>query len=190
MPNAADRSAITPIASGNPSPLFDGPPQRTRSPTTNATTLRNIPDYVLAAGHADCGQQTLLLITLLRLNGIPARWQSGWVFSDGDYDNMHDWGWFYLAPYGWMPMDVTFGQLKSDDPKVARFYFGSLDQYRIAFNDAIGTDFVPRKRHVRSEIVDSQRGEVEWDGGNIYFDQWNYEFRWHLLPRRGSARDG
>lgn len=154
------------------------------------STLRNIPDYVLAAGHADCGQQTLLLITLLRLNGIPARWQSGWVYSDGDYDNMHDWGWFYLAPYGWMPMDVTFGKLKSDDPQVARFYFGSLDQYRIAFNDAIGTDFVPRKRFPRSETVDSQRGEVEWDGGNIYFDQWNYEFRWHLLPRRGSARDG
>ena len=41
------------------------------------------------------------------LNGIPARWQSGWIFSDGDYNNMHDWGWLYLAPYGWVPMDVT-----------------------------------------------------------------------------------
>ena len=44
------------------------------------STITNISDYALHAGHADCGQQTLLLITLLRLNGIPARWQSGWVY--------------------------------------------------------------------------------------------------------------
>jgi transglutaminase-like putative cysteine protease len=154
------------------------------------STLRNIPDYVLASGHGDCGQQTLLLVTLLRLNGVPARWQSGWVFSDGEYDTMHDWGWLYLAPYGWVPMDVTFGKLASDDADIARFYLGSLDAYRIAFNDAIATDFVPKKRWPRSETVDSQRGEVEWDGGNLYFDQWDYAFRWRLLPRRGSARDG
>src|SRR5262249_33755007 len=36
------------------------------------STITNISDYALHAGHADCGQQTLLLMTLLRLNGIPA----------------------------------------------------------------------------------------------------------------------
>jgi hypothetical protein len=55
------------------------------------STIPNISEYALKAGHADCGQQTLLLMTLLRLNGIPARWQSGMVYSDGDYDNLHDW---------------------------------------------------------------------------------------------------
>ncbi len=35
------------------------------------STISNISDYTLHAGHADCGQQTLLLMTLLRLNGIP-----------------------------------------------------------------------------------------------------------------------
>jgi hypothetical protein len=25
--------------------------------------------------------------------------------------------------------------------------------------------------------VDSQRGEVEWRGGNLYFDQWDYSFK-------------
>ena len=83
------------------------------------STIRNISDYALHAGHADCGQQTLLLMTLLRLNGIPARWQSGMVFSDGDYDNLHDWGWLYLAPYGWVPMDVTFGKLDAGDPQTS-----------------------------------------------------------------------
>ncbi|HEY1140841.1 MAG TPA: transglutaminase-like domain-containing protein, partial [Lysobacter sp.] len=116
------------------------------------STITNISDYALHAGHADCGQQTLLLMTLLRLNGIPARWQSGMVFSDGDYDNLHDWGWLYLAPYGWVPMDVTTGQFKdAKDPGVEWFYLGGLDAYRLAFNDDYGTQFVPPKQHFRSE---------------------------------------
>ena len=153
------------------------------------STLSNISDYALHAGHADCGQQTLLLMALLRLNGIPARWQSGWVYSDDavGYDNMHDWGWLYLAPYGWVPMDVTTGQLASDDPALRWFYLGGLDAYRIAFNDGISQDFVPAKRHFRSETVDSQRGEVEWRGGNLYFDQWDYRFEWQMLPTGNDA---
>ncbi len=107
------------------------------------STISNISDYALQAGHADCGQQTLLLMTLLRLNGIPARWQSGLVFSDGDYDNMHDWGWLYLAPYGWVPMDVTTGRLNSGDPALDAFYLGGLDAYRIAFNDDYSQPLVP-----------------------------------------------
>jgi transglutaminase-like putative cysteine protease len=147
------------------------------------STITNISDYALHAGHADCGQQTLLLMTLLRLNGIPARWQSGWIYSDGDYDNMHDWGWLYLAPYGWVPMDVTFGRLQSGDAQLDEFYLGGLDAYRIAFNDDYSQPFQPAKQHFRSETVDSQRGEVEWRGGNLYFDKWDYEFKAHVLDQ-------
>jgi transglutaminase-like putative cysteine protease len=154
------------------------------------STLSNISDYALHAGHADCGQQTLLLMALLRLNGIPARWQSGWTYSDpsAGYDNMHDWGWLYLAPYGWVPMDVTTGQLKSEDPALRWFYLGGLDAYRIAFNDDYSRELVPAKRHFRSETVDSQRGEAEWRGGNLYFDQWDYKFEWTMLPSKSSGR--
>ncbi|MFL6593351.1 MAG: transglutaminase-like domain-containing protein [Luteimonas sp.] len=146
------------------------------------STISNIGDYALHAGHADCGQQTLLLITLLRLNGIPARWQSGMVYSEGEYDNLHDWGWLYLAPYGWVPMDVTFGVLDDPDPRIANFYLGGLDAYRIAFNDDYSRELVPAKRFDRSETVDLQRGEAEWGGGNLYFDQWDYAFKAQVLP--------
>ena len=146
------------------------------------STLSNIGDYALHAGHADCGQQTLLLMTLLRMNGIPARWQSGWEFFGDSYDSMHDWGWMYLAPYGWVPMDVTRGLFDTPDASLRWFYFGSLDAYRIAFNDDYARDFDPPRQHPRSETVDSQRGEVEWNGGNLYFDQWDYNFAWELLP--------
>lgn len=148
------------------------------------STISNISDYTLHAGHGDCGEQTLLLMTLLRLNGIPTRWQSGWIFSDGDYNNIHDWGQLYLEPYGWVPMDVTFGQLHpgpGDDPALQWFYLGGLDAYRIAFNDDYSQPFVPPKTFVRSETVDSQRGEVEWRGGNLYFDQWDYDFAWKIV---------
>lgn len=146
------------------------------------STISNIGQHALDQGHADCGQQTLLLITLLRMNGIPARWQSGWIFSDAGYDNMHDWGWLYLAPYGWVPMDVTFGRLPGATPGLAGFYLGGFDAYRIAFNDDWSRPLVPAKRHVRSETVDLQRGEAEWAGGNLYFDQWDYDFAWQMLP--------
>jgi transglutaminase-like putative cysteine protease len=155
------------------------------------STISDISDYALHAGHGDCGQQTLLLITLLRMNGIPARWQSGMIFSEGDYSNIHDWGQVYLPPYGWVPMDVTTGRLQTapgDDPSLAWFYLGGLDSLRIAFNSDFGQTFDPPKQHFRSDNVDSQRGEVEWKGGNLYFNQWDYDFKWQILPTtRDSA---
>ena len=143
------------------------------------STLYNISNHALHSKHADCGEKAILLISLLRLNGIPAKWQSGWQLSpNGEFDSMHDWGKFYLAPYGWLPMDPTHGVLQSDNKLVQWFYLGSLDGYRIAFNDEWGQDFLPSKKYPRSETVDSQRGEVEWQGGNVYFDQWDYRVTW------------
>jgi transglutaminase-like putative cysteine protease len=161
--------------------LFDAVDRIPWAGAREYSTITNISDYALRAGHADCGQQTLLLMTVLRLNGIPARWQSGWIFSDGEYDNMHDWGWLYLAPYGWVPMDVTFGRLQSGDAATDGFYLGGLDAYRIVFNDDYSRPLSPQKQHFRSETVDFQRGEVEWRGGNLYFDRWDYAFEAQVL---------
>jgi len=144
------------------------------------STIKNISEYALINRHGDCGIQTLLFITMCRLNGIPARWQSGWELQPPD-DSMHDWGMIYFEPYGWVPMDVTYGIRKSDDPKVKWFYLSGLDSYRIIFNDAYGQALVPAKEHFRSETLDNQRGEVEWSGGNIYFDKWRWNFEWTIL---------
>ena len=35
----------------------------------------------------------------------------------------------------------------------------------------------PAKRFPRSETVDFQRGEVEWKGGNLYFDKWSWNIK-------------
>lgn len=144
------------------------------------SSIRCIPEYAYLNGHGDCGIQTLLFISLCRMNGIPARWQSGWELQPPD-DSMHDWGMIYFEPYGWVPMDVTYGLRKSDDNKLKWFYLSGMDSYRIIFNDDISQNFTPAKTHFRSETVDSQRGEVEWSGGNLYFDQWRWNFDWKIL---------
>lgn len=144
------------------------------------STIRNISRYGYENRHGDCGIQTLLFITLCRMNGIPARWQSGWEFQPPD-DSMHDWGMVYFAPYGWVPVDVTYGLRKSDDPKLKWFYLSGMDSYRLIFNDAYSQPIYPAKVHPRSETVDSQRGEVEWRGGNLYFEQWDWIFEWEVL---------
>ena len=144
------------------------------------STLRCIPEYVLEHKHGDCGIQTLFFISLCRLNGIPARWQSGWEFQPPD-DSMHDWGMIYFEPYGWVPMDITYGLRESNDPALHWFYLSGMDSYRIIFNDGISQPFTPPKQYERSETVDNQRGEVEWAGGNLYFDQWKWKFDWRIL---------
>jgi transglutaminase-like putative cysteine protease len=148
------------------------------------STLRNISDYVLNKRYGDCGQHALFFITLCRLNGIPARWQSGWDTTPND-KVIHDWMEIYLEPYGWVPADPDAAVLISHNyqtiPPEARkryrdFFLGGLDQYRMAANSDHNQLFTPAKTFFRSDNVDFQRGEVEWKGGNIYFDRFDSDF--------------
>lgn len=137
------------------------------------STIPNIPMYCLTQGRGDCGQVTLLFITLCRLNGIPAKWESGWMLHPGQI-NLHDWSEIYFDQTGWVPVDQSFGLVDADDEAVKYFYLGGIDAYRLIVNDAYSTPFFPLKIFPRSETVDFQRGEVEWRGGNLYFNQWDY----------------
>ena len=65
--------------------------------------------------------------------------------------------------------------MKSDKKEVRDFYKSALDQYRLVINDSIGEPFFIPKKYFRSEPVDLQKGEIEWNGGNLYFDQWTFE---------------
>src|SRR3546814_12245198 len=132
------------------------------SDVCSSDLISNISDYALHAGHADCGQQTLLLITLLRMNGIPARWQSGMVFSDGSYNNIHDWAQVYIAPYGWVPMYVTTGRLAADkgtggDPSRERFYLGGLEYWTVGSNQDHGRKDQPPNNTLISHTITPQR---------------------------------
>ena len=54
------------------------------------------------------------------------------------------------------------------------FFLGGIDSWRMIVNTDYGMPLVPEKKYPRSETVDFQRGEVEWEGGNLYFPQWSY----------------
>ncbi|MDR1592407.1 MAG: transglutaminase domain-containing protein [Prevotellaceae bacterium] len=140
------------------------------------STIASIPDYVLENRHGDCGQVTLLFITLCRLNGIPARWQSGFMLYP-DAENLHDWAEIFLQGPGWVTVDQSFGLLRRASAEAERLFFlGSQDGFRWLVNSDISAPLFPRKIFPRSETVDFQRGEVEWRGGNLYFDKWTYQF--------------
>lgn len=144
------------------------------------STIPNISDYVYENHHCDCGMHSIFFITLCRMNGIPARWQSGWT-TKPEGAGMHDWGEIYFEPYGWLPVDPDIGVLNSDDEQVKWFFLGSMDAYRLIVNDDYSCPLYPAKIHFRSETVDFQRGELEWRGGNLYFDQWDWEYQVEYL---------
>jgi len=94
---------------------------------------------------------------------------------------MHDWCEAYFEPYGWVPVDVTYGMQDFKDDERKYFYLNGIDSYRLIFNDGYSYNFHPPKKFVRSETVDSQRGEVEWEQGNLYFDKWKWDFKWEIV---------
>lgn len=139
------------------------------------STICNIPEYVLDNWHGDCGQVSLLFITLCRISGIPAHFQSGFMMHPQAW-NLHDWAEVYFEGVGWVPVDQSFGI-----PTFARnadeenFFLGGIDSWRMIVNTDYGMPLSPKKKYPRSETVDFQRGEVEWEGGNLYFTQWDYD---------------
>jgi hypothetical protein len=123
------------------------------------------------ARRGDCGVQNTVFLTICRIAGIPARWQSGYETKPSHW-GMHDWAEIYIAPWGWLPADASYGVKESEDPRIADFYCGHQDSYQLIVNLDWGRDLFPPKQSLRSEPADFQRGEVEVDGQNLYYDLW------------------
>ena len=139
------------------------------------STIPCIPQYVIEEGHGDCGQVSLLYISLMRSLGVPARWESGWMLHPGD-KNLHDWAEVYFEGVGWVPVDVSFGRFTpASDPAAVNFYSTGMDAHRLAANKGVCGQFYPPKKFVRSETVDAQMGEVECSRGNIFYTYWDQE---------------
>ncbi len=155
------------------------------------STIRNISDYCRARGYGDCGQEALLFITLCRMDGIPARWQSGWNLFPG-VKTIHDWAEIYIEPWGWFPVDpymsifatrYAASLTPTQRAELRDFYFGGLDQYRMAANSDHSRELSPPKSGHRSDTVDFQRGELDVGGTNLYFDKFSYSLDYkEIIP--------
>lgn len=145
------------------------------------STIKNIPEYAIENKKGDCGQVALLLITMLRYKNVPARWQSGWMMHPGEV-NLHDWAEYYIEGVGWIPIDVSFGRTDvKSNPLPKKFFMSGIDSYRLYINKDYSGTFYPEKKYPRSETVDFQRGEVETNSENLYFDKWTYNMQVEYL---------
>ncbi|HRK31207.1 MAG TPA: transglutaminase domain-containing protein [Tepidisphaeraceae bacterium] len=151
------------------------------TPEEEYCVIPNLSMHGLQRGKGDCGVASMLFITMCRIAGVPARWQSGWTTHPVGW-NMHDWAEIHVAPWGWIPVDASYGRQKSDDPAIRDFYFGHTDSHRLIVNLDYGHPLSPLKKSFRSEPLDFQRGEVELDGHNLYFDEWDYQFAFEHTP--------
>lgn len=125
--------------------------------------LDDIPQYCARNLRGDCGVQALLFITLCRMNGVPARWQSG-MCSAGQRDfGAHDWAMFYVEPFGWLFADPSYGgsAYRDGDEERRWFYFGNLDPFRVTANHEFQAPLTPAKKYRRYDPYDNQAGEAE-----------------------------
>lgn len=125
-------------------------------------------EYCALNMKGDCGIQAILFITLCRILGIPARWQSGWTvdkFSTGD----HDWAMFWTEEFGWLFADPSYGGGAHRRGKEERreYYFGNLDCFRMVANSRYQTEFDPPKAFERFDPYDSQDGEAETESEGL-----------------------
>lgn len=135
--------------------------------------LEDIPENCAKSYTGDCGVFALLFITLCRCVGIPARWQSG-LAAEPDFCGSHDWVQFYVAPYGWLYADPSYGVSATRLEKEERraFYFGNLEPYRMVANHAFQQEFDIPKEQWRADPYDNQGGEMESDHKGFTFHEY------------------
>ncbi len=124
--------------------------------------LENIAETCARNFTGDCGVFALLFLTLCRCAGIPAQWQSGFTAEPG-FIGGHDWVRFYIAPYGWLYADTSYGTaaVRAENEQRRKFYFGNLDPFRMVANNAFQAGFTTQKQHWRADPYDNQVGEME-----------------------------
>jgi transglutaminase-like putative cysteine protease len=95
--------------------------------------------WACTAKRGNCTDFHSLFIGMMRAAGIPARFEIGFPLPpdqhDGAIPGYHCWAEFYVAPYGWIPVDASEAW-KHPDKK--DYFFGANDDNRVQFT--IGRD--------------------------------------------------
>ncbi|MBO4992545.1 MAG: transglutaminase domain-containing protein [Firmicutes bacterium] len=127
--------------------------------------LDDIADTCVRELRGDCGVMSLAFIAMCRICGIPAQWQSGLFVQPGDA-GAHDWAMFYVAPYGWLWADISFGVSahRNGEEWRRQHYFGSMDPWRMVANSVFQAPLSPPDLALRDDPCDNQMGELAVDG--------------------------
>jgi len=97
------------------------------------------------AKRGNCTDFHALFIGLARSVGIPAKFAIGFPIppqrGEGEIGGYHCWAEFYLAGYGWVPIDASEA---SKHPESREYFFGAHDENRVQFT--IGRDIILNPR--------------------------------------------
>jgi len=79
--------------------------------TTDVTTAAG---QVLALGHGVCQDHAHLFLACVRGLGVPARYVSGYLYTEAEHAASHAWADVWLEGVGWTSVDITNRQFASD----------------------------------------------------------------------------
>lgn len=95
--------------------------------------------WACTAKRGNCTDFHSLFIGMMRAEGIPARFEIGFPLPadqhDGAIAGYHCWAEFYVAPYGWIPVDASEAW---KHPEKKSYFFGARDDNRLQFT--VGRD--------------------------------------------------
>ncbi len=125
-------------------------------------TIDSLLDKMLTSHKGDCGMYALLMVTMCRLAGIPARFESGlYVYPDGL--TIHDWMAYYIEGKGWIHCDPQMGSEAYLHGRTMEhaFFYDHIDAYHIIYNHSFMDDFKPITPLLRNDPYDNQLPEVQ-----------------------------
>jgi transglutaminase-like putative cysteine protease len=95
--------------------------------------------WACTAKRGNCTDFHSLFIGMMRAAGIPARFEIGFPLPAdqhaGTIPGYHCWAEFYIAPYGWIPVDASEAW---KHPEKKNYFFGAHDDNRVQFS--VGRD--------------------------------------------------
>ncbi len=90
--------------------------------------------WACTAKRGNCTDFHSLFIAMMRVAGIPARFEIGFPLPpdqrEGNIPGYHCWAEFYLEPYGWIPVDASEAW---KHPEKRDYFFGGHDADRVLF---------------------------------------------------------
>jgi transglutaminase-like putative cysteine protease len=123
----------------------------------------------LESGYGDDFTYATLFVTLTRAARVPSRPVGGVLVTSDGHAYPHFWAEFFVTGIGWIPVDPALGDGAfpsgfpvPDDPRV--FYFGNLDNRRVAFGhgyDAFEPTFLDGIRVEPDDPYTLQRAYAE-----------------------------
>jgi len=122
-------------------------------------------------GRGDCDDQAVLLITMLRSVGVPAYLQIGGIikyhhnFTARAWDGhliltssgiaWHAWAEVYVPPWGWLPVDTTFGFNFQRDPLTSITFSAPAIKILIQLKKYSNIDYIGENSKVERELRNS-----------------------------------